>query len=57
LDKQNKALLRVYVGDYIHGKGQADNMNGSENSSFTVGELLKRVEILMSHELKKFPAS
>jgi len=29
-------------------------MNGSENSSFTVGELLKRVEILMSHELKKF---
>jgi len=35
-------------------KGQADNMNGSENSSFTVEELLKRVEILMSHELKKF---
>ncbi|HOM03503.1 MAG TPA: ATP-binding protein, partial [Acetivibrio sp.] len=33
---------------------QADNMNESENISFTVGELLKRVEILMSHELKKF---
>jgi len=29
-------------------------MNESENISFTVGELLKRVEILMSHELKKF---
>ncbi|HHV30597.1 MAG TPA: sensor histidine kinase [Clostridium sp.] len=44
-----------YMSDIISTvKGQAGNMNESNNASFSVGELLKRVDILMNHELKKF---
>lgn len=44
-----------YMSDIISTvKGQAGNMNKSDDASFTVEELLKRVDILMDHELKKF---
>lgn len=45
----------TYMSDVISAvKGQAVNLNESSNSSFTLGELLKRVDILMNHELKKY---
>ena len=55
-DYANSSVFTCLKSKYIPFilSTQADNMNESENISFTVGELLKRVEILMSHELKKF---
>lgn len=42
-----------YMSDVITAvKGQAVALNTEEDISFTVGELLKRVNILMKHELK-----
>ncbi|OPZ83479.1 MAG: Sporulation kinase A [Firmicutes bacterium ADurb.Bin419] len=44
-----------YMSDIISAvKGQAVNCNESSQESFSVGDLIKRVEILMNHELKKF---
>ncbi len=43
-----------YMSDIISAvKGQTTNLNDSSSQSFTVEELIKRVKILMSHELKK----
>lgn len=45
----------TYMSDIISTvKGQAVNLNESTNISFTVDDLLRRVEILMSHELKRY---
>lgn len=45
----------AYMSDIISTvKGQAANLNESKSASFTLDELLKRVEILMAHELKKY---
>ena len=42
-----------YMSDVITAvKGQAVNLSNEEDITFTVGELLKRVNILMKHELK-----
>lgn len=42
-----------YMSDIITAvKGQAVNLSNEEDISFTIGELLKRVNILMKHELK-----
>ena len=42
-----------YMSDIITAvKGQAVNLANEDDISFTVGELLKRVNILMKHELK-----
>ena len=42
-----------YMSDIITAvKGQAVTLSNQEEISFTVGELLKRVDILMKHELK-----
>ena len=42
-----------YMSDVITAvKGQAVTLSNEEEISFTVGELLKRVNILMKHELK-----
>lgn len=42
-----------YMSDVITAvKGQAVNLSNEENITFTVNELLKRVNILMKHELK-----
>lgn len=42
-----------YMSDIITAvKGQAVTLNNEEDISFTIGELLKRVNILMKHELK-----
>lgn len=42
-----------YMSDVISAvKGQAVRMNDSSSDKFTVGELLKRIEVLMHHELK-----
>lgn len=42
-----------YMSDIITAvKGQAVTLSNEEEISFTVGELLKRVNILMKHELK-----
>lgn len=42
-----------YMSDVISAvKGQAVKMNDSSTDKFTVGELLKRIEVLMHHELK-----
>lgn len=42
-----------YMSDVITAvKGQAVTLSNEEDISFTVGELLKRVNILMKHELK-----
>ena len=42
-----------YMSDIITAvKGQAVTLSNEEDVSFTVGELLKRVNILMKHELK-----
>jgi len=44
-----------YMSDIISTvKGHTVNLNESSNASFTVEELLKRVNILMNHELKKY---
>lgn len=43
-----------YMSDIITAvKGQAVNMNENQNDSFTIEELLSRVNILMKHELKE----
>ncbi|HHV30598.1 MAG TPA: sensor histidine kinase [Clostridium sp.] len=43
-----------YISDEISTvKGQAVNFNESTDGSFTVGELLKNVKILMSHEVER----
>lgn len=43
----------AYMSDIITAvKGQAVNLNTTQNSSFTLYELAKRVDILMKHELK-----
>ncbi len=45
----------AYMSDVISAvKGQAVYLSDSSSSRFTLGELLKRVEILMKHELKRF---
>ncbi|HPT90734.1 MAG TPA: sensor histidine kinase [Acetivibrio sp.] len=42
-----------YISNVISTvKGQAVKLNDSTNESFTVGELLRRVKILMDHEFK-----
>ncbi len=42
-----------YMSDIITAvKGQAVTLTNEEDISFTVGELIKRVDILMKHELK-----
>ena len=42
-----------YMSDVITAvKGQAVTLSNEEDISFTIGELLKRVNILMKHELK-----
>lgn len=42
-----------YMSDIITAvKGQAINMNENQNETFTIEELLSRVNILMRHELK-----
>lgn len=42
-----------YMSDVITAvKGQAVNMSDEKNYSFTVDELIKRIDILMKHELK-----
>lgn len=42
-----------YMSDVITAvKGQAVNLSNEDDISFTIGELLKRVNILMKHELK-----
>ena len=42
-----------YMSDVISAvKGQAVQMNDSSTDKFTVEELLKRIEVLMTHELK-----
>ncbi len=43
-----------YMSDILTAvKGQAVTLSDDESISFTVGELFKRVDILMKHELKK----
>lgn len=43
-----------YMSDIITAvKGQAVNMNESQHETFTIEELLSRVNILMKHELKE----
>jgi two-component system sensor histidine kinase HupT/HoxJ len=45
----------AYMSDIITAvKGQAVNLTASTTESFEIGELIKRVEILMNHELKRF---
>lgn len=42
-----------YMSDVITAvKGQAVNMSDDQNYSFTIDELVKRIDILMKHELK-----
>ncbi len=44
-----------YMSDVISAvKGQAVQMNASTTVKFTVDELVKRVDLLMRHELKKY---
>lgn len=44
----------AYMSDVISAvKGQAVQMNASTTGKFTVDELIKRVDLLMRHELKK----
>ena len=44
-----------YMSDVISAvKGQAVQMNASVSNKFTVDELIKRVDLLMKHELKKY---
>jgi signal transduction histidine kinase len=44
-----------YMSDVISAvKGQAVQMNASTTVKFTVDELLKRVDLLLKHELKKY---
>ena len=45
----------AYMSDVISAvKGQAVQMNESSTVKFTVDELVKRVDLLMKHELKKY---
>jgi two-component system, NtrC family, sensor histidine kinase HupT/HoxJ len=44
-----------YMSDVISAvKDQAVSVSNTSNNNFTLGELLKRVEILMKHELKMY---
>lgn len=44
-----------YMSDVISAvKGQTVQMNTSTSGKFTINELVKRVELLMKHELKKY---
>lgn len=43
-----------YMSDILTAvKGQAVTLSNEDNMNFTIGELFKRVDILMKHELKK----
>lgn len=45
----------AYMSDIISAvKGQAVQMSASTTAKFTVDELVKRVDLLMKHELKKY---
>lgn len=45
----------TYMTDIISAvKGQAVQMNYSSSDKFIIGELVKRIDILMNHELKKY---
>lgn len=45
----------AYMSDVISAvKGQAVQMNASTTAKFTVDELVKRVDLLLKHELKKY---
>lgn len=45
----------TYMTDIISAvKGQAVQMNYSSSDKFIIGELIKRIDILMNHELKKY---
>jgi len=44
-----------YMSDIIGAvKGQAVQMNYSSSEKFTLSELIKRIEVLMNHQLKRF---
>jgi two-component system NtrC family sensor kinase len=44
-----------YMSDVINAvKDQATHLTGDRNLTFTVGELVNRIDILMNHELKKY---
>ena len=44
-----------YMSDIITTvKGQAAQFNADEDMMFTLDELIKRVELLMKHELKRY---
>lgn len=48
----------TYMSDIISAvKGQAVQMNDTTTSSFTIEELIKRIDLLMRHELKKYHCS
>ena len=48
----------TYMSDIISAvKGQAVQMNDSTTSSFTIEDLVKRIDLLMKHELKKYHCS
>ena len=57
-DEMNEWVEKIkthisYMSDVITAvKGQAVNLSQSEATSFTVTELVKRIDILMKHELK-----
>ncbi len=47
-----------YMSDIISAvKGQAVQLNDSSTDKFTILELIKRIELLMKHELKKYHCS
>lgn len=44
-----------YMSDIISAvKGQAVQLNDSSTSKFTIDELVKRIDVLMKHELKRY---
>jgi signal transduction histidine kinase len=48
----------AYMSDIITTvKGQAVQLTASTTGSFSIKELIKRVEILMNHELKRYSCS
>jgi len=57
-DEMNEWVEKIknhisYMSDVITAvKGQAVNLSQSNETSFTVNELIKRIDILMKHELK-----
>lgn len=45
----------AYMSDIISAvKDQAVSIGGNKNSTFTIAELINRIDILMKHELKKY---